>query len=1109
MEENENGQNTEQQGVVRSTANEVRNRAVKQGTKKAREKITKEATQKVATSVAKKSALAAAAPVLGIVAVVVLVIVLAIGIASFLVTMPGLAVGELKKLAYDFGKSVASYFGADSTKMVNEDELNKLLDYLDNMGYDLKGYGFLTGYKTEADTDDNGYLDEDLGVIRYKEAEGSRQADSIKKAESEYLFDYMVSDNYIYTVKNFNMVTIEGENWYDAVFGVAKAVFARAVEASPLSFLANFDEEWGKGMIAFYKEGSGFGTQGEFYQNQFLGDNIEVDYDEKLLKIKRGFLGDTYEYKMDGWLGRYGVPVDFLLSLHLGTMMPDLAVDVGTSFPTEVTILLHPQAAEDVGTEVVSETGESSEITVSTDRYIPYISKVKDHWYRDVYFVKDGNQAFVQTDLDYENMMRERWTLYEVHESGELAGEYKLYAINSTGKYASNTSEIRNYDKAKGKFSQENGMYLFNGTVDDANELGLDVTKKAVSQTYSEEDFEDSDWINTDGVWTAYKLSGSDSIKQKGEALRVETNPSIKQIFLYNRYFRYDGSPDTAKAITELKNKYNIQDGALDLTFDLSKGTDELKNKKVEIETENGGKKEYSIEDVSGKVVINQDSLNAFTMLENTKTLDSDYIYRDFKELIVELGYFKKEELAEETPRLLEWVIPDIGSDGYPYRVIDKRENEFGSMVHSNGDKDAAFRYSISELVAGIGEHGEDIPAEKRKSSSEQASLNKSSNSTKKLASSSKRKINDSVATVVSGRKKDLSSNGIAEDLLSEGDNEIRENKTLSAGSKKETGHILEESDGSVDVASVSVDEYLAAAREMCEYINEEGYDYCVLGDGSPQGYSCNHSVHGNGCCLPIRFSDSQKEVSQHNMCCATLVAWTLQNVGVMADADHCDNDQAVAEYCLTHLDCEKIEVGAPLEPGDIFVYNGHIDLLGEELDDGYVKYNGGHCTPAGSVEYEGQSCIEYCSGWPSDGRIMYAIRINWGGKKKPGDVYEGYYGNEAVVSPVTGILLDYGTYDNSKNQKDERTNVDLKYGSPILSAEQEGSAEKGLDGEVVVDKVGYAKILVLDPSNYYKLEKSTNNSWKNNSLVKLKGDSGTYIDDEIVSQKGRRKELV
>ena len=45
-------------------------------------------------------------------------------------------------------------------------------------------------------------------------------------------------------------------------------------------------------------------------------------------------------------------------------------------------------------------------------------------------------------------------------------------------------------------------------------------------------------------------------------------------------------------------------------------------------------------------------------------------------------------------------------------------------------------------------------------------------------------------------------------------------------------------------------------------------------------------------------------------------------------------------------------------------------------------------------------------------------------GNKSKGAPYEGYLGNEAVVSPVTGILLEYGTY--TENDKGERINLDI-----------------------------------------------------------------------------------
>ena len=47
------------------------------------------------------------------------------------------------------------------------------------------------------------------------------------------------------------------------------------------------------------------------------------------------------EYSLDGWTGRYGMPLEFLLSVHKATMMPDLAMDMVSNFPTEIHILLH------------------------------------------------------------------------------------------------------------------------------------------------------------------------------------------------------------------------------------------------------------------------------------------------------------------------------------------------------------------------------------------------------------------------------------------------------------------------------------------------------------------------------------------------------------------------------------------------------------------------------------------------------------------------------------------------------------------------------------------------------------------------------------------------
>ena len=58
-----------------------------------------------------------------------------------------------------------------------------------------------------------------------------------------------------------------------------------------------------------------------------------------------------------------------------------------------------------------------------------------------------------------------------------------------------------------------------------------------------------------------------------------------------------------------------------------------------------------------------------------------------------------------------------------------------------------------------------------------------------------------------------------------------------------------------------------------------------------------------------------------------------------------------------------------------------------------------------------------------------------------------------------------------------------------------------------VHDKVGYAKILVLDADNYQKLESYTNNKWKNNSLIQVNSD-GSYKYRDDLSDKDEEKDL-
>ncbi|MCR5186395.1 MAG: hypothetical protein K6D97_04685 [Clostridia bacterium] len=973
---------------------ELKNKAANE----VKKKVTQEAGKKVAASVAKKSLLAAVAPYLAIAAAIILAIIIMVGIATFLITMPGMLMDSIKDTAKGWVEKLVSFFGVDSTTMIDEEDINPVLDTLESMGYDIKGYGFLTEYATSSDASGNAYLDTDTGVARYSEDSGEHPADSIKVAYSDFMFTYLMSDNYMYTIKNFNLDTQGGNHWYNKLFAVIKGYYVRLLDRFTNHY---FSEAWGKGMIAIYYE-DGFGRKGNFYQNS-LTNNIKINTEKKTLTIKKGLFGKEIQYNLDGWTGRYGVPLEFLIAIHMGTMMPDLSYSLASSFPTEVIMLLHS----------------------SGDTYTPYISAVENHWYRDVYFVKE-DKPFIQVDEEYEDVMKERWTLYETFDTGRLRGEYKLYAVNAAGDYATSTSEIRNYSNASDKFTHENGMYLFNGTIDEASEYGLDVTKKAIAKTYTDEMYENIEWNNVDGIWTAYEVDG-ESVKQTGEAMRGETNSTIKKLFLYNTYFRYDGTQDTAEAITKLRNENDIEYGALDLKYDLSQDSSALENVKTEIESEDGTKKTYSLKDVSGKVVFNQDSLNAFSMLENTHTVDADYIYRDFKELAVELGYFGKSELAESTPRLLAWPVPDTGSYMYPYRTIDKRENEFGSMIHSKGDIDACKKKELLELLKGIeesitqGETSNDPPAD------EPTAL-APINQTQTLA-----KVGNPVDKL---QKLTISTQGEKRKLLADGEG--------------------------VDPSEVSLEEFLEAADKVHKDIEDNHFTYSQ-GGGNQTNYE---SALNSG-----------KMVD-----CSAYVSWVLQEVGILpkSEKDYTGDPGSksgglsgrFAEYLIT-----KEESGG-LQPGDIPISSSHVQINGEEKDGAWVQYNAGSTNAIQSRP----------SAYEPD-FYTHIIRFSLGpGKSNP---YKGYEGNEAVVSPVTGVLLDYGTYGDSEAEKEERTNVDMKYGMPYAAgiSSTDSTTE---NAQNVIDKVGYAKILVLDAEYYKKLEKKTGSHWANNSLVNENNTTNT-----------------
>ena len=85
----------------------------------------------------------------------------------------------------------------------------------------------------------------------------------------------------------------------------------------------------------------------------------------------------------------------------------------------------------------------------------------------------------------------------------------------------------------------------------------------------------------------------------------------------------------------------------------------------------------FDTTDIKGQVM----ATSAFSILENSKTPDAEAIYRDLKELLVDLGYYTKAEFDSLDTNVLEWFIPDYTPDQWPQNSLDDIM-EYGCMIY-------------------------------------------------------------------------------------------------------------------------------------------------------------------------------------------------------------------------------------------------------------------------------------------------------------------------------------------------------------------------------------------------------------------------------------------
>lgn len=1038
-----------------------------------------------------------------IILLVIIAIIIIVGVVCFFIFMPGQVTEKLKKMGVAFLDKVQALVSG-SQSVVHGEEVADVANYLEKMGYDLKGEGFVTDDITTYSEDsseppDGSHYDEVQGVYR------SDDTGEVVSIYSDPIKTYIVSDNLCYLVKNANgnLKDATEANPVYVILTVAATLVGFLV--SPVVGLATLfafvaanggNPAWGSGLISIYHEGGSIGERGDFYKDIETG-YITLDAKTKKLEVKRGWTNNAYSFDVDGWSGRYGMPLEFLLSVHVATQMPDLAMEMATSFDTDVEVLLHkvdggqveagfnigpgtssdtdfatwdqvmkavekdenwfqggwnkfnealgsvaswwdsdeyeafsitdreyyilfkklklphaenckcckhmPYSTTDITNDCESDKGKGK-LTTGDDfdignhvickacktnigkiiaalrqvqdnnwnSYTPYISEVKDHWFRDVRFViKDIDSTEVVTnDEQYFYETNERWSVYETWQEndpdgtppeGFEVGDYKLYSYDAdhntytlsrktkdeiddiNEKIANGEPDVERLikkvvTKKISEMKDAEGNALLEG-VDGDKWTAYTTQDTSINWTKMEVTEETSDLVKEFEGKLYYKEDRPSDIKQIEDGQRLATNPEIKKMFVENKYYHYDGTPEKADKIAEDRKQHSNPDT-------------------------NNTSSDSRDEELLGKVSITKDSLAAFSMLENTHTLDADYIYRDFKELIVELDYFDKEELSDKIVKVMPWVIPDCGSLGWPIRKYEKGEAFYGTLINSKADLDYMVEKDVVEAEA-----------------------------------------------ILKGLEPEVQDIDVPEP---------EETPATPTGSP---------SASSTTTPNISVDQFVEIGYEVHKVMETGEWDYCVNHTkekciaNNPTGQPCskahcNHTPGGHPCGLKPTIQDA--EAQNHVTCCATFTSWVLKEAGFdLTGISSMHSATATYDWCKEN-GWTPITDRNSLQPGD-FLFNkqggqnsndvsdiGHVQMLGNDWE----WLNGG------SIEAINNPPKAY-----TDFGFIIGMRPPLRQKDEP---FEGYLADQAVVSPVTGKILDYGTIKRQNIETGEEEEVEF-----------------------------------------------------------------------------------
>ena len=729
-------------------------------------------------------------PIIIKILIAILIFLICWGIIGFFLTLPGTYIETIKEFGQNLWADIVGYFTGDSaTAHVTREDQIELAQHLQDMGYDVIGYGFADAsyeYDDEENSDKiDGFTNDTITDI------------STLSDNRNYLQAYIAQNEATYVLAEWNVLGAINAGGPLSILG-----WLTGNEPIPEEEVQAFSE----GLInitGVTRDTEATSYLPEEYQRQMerLGIDVSIDRENELMKIVSSRAGiasspfaprTTYYFDLTNWTSLYGKPLELFLSLHLGTLMPDLAYEFATSeaFNTKVNINLQEvqstfkviivnedetEISQDdimriylstvcnMTDEQINNFANAGKLTEAFDSILSSITNIRndyldltDNGTIDLTLTPEEvgtSSGFNLTEIE-RNILGEEISKnlnVEVITSHEPASNYlggdEEVVISHTedfDKYIrvrsfNNPSDAQNIQSSLQNtslsgFTNEQVDALRQLIQDGAREANTylprieSVTKhwfyndieyqygtagraKKRVQYMVEDDDSPLSEENLNGASiildTTY-TNATGVFYQLAEPEVTGPNEAIKTLFkggtvtvdgetytFPGEYYRYDGTRLTAakianaKAYDEGKTSYTFQGREINEVHNPNEdGEWEIYKQKVTFATEDeNGNKNYN------------DAYTAFSILENVHSLEAETVYRLFKELVIELQYFTREDFMKPLTQVLLWPVERVGSDteegdnavDIATAGIYKKENQYGLFLENgvavnNGD---------------------------------------------------------------------------------------------------------------------------------------------------------------------------------------------------------------------------------------------------------------------------------------------------------------------------------------------------------------------------------------------------------------------------------------